>query len=278
VSAGEEAVKLSPTVKDLLWIPVNLFQALWMVGFIAVLFIPTMLTGALTGNREALFSMGRAFWGPWNLRMGFSSLTVEDRHKLPPPGQPYVMMMNHQSMVDILVAWMLLPVGPHFVAKKALLFVPLVGQFMWLTGMIAVDRSNRHAAIAALRRAQDVIKGGHVLSVFPEGTRTRDGRIAPFKKGVFVVAQKAGAPIVPIAIEGPGLLVPRTGWKPRPVALKAKVGDPIDPTGLSREEVMRRVRDALITMNEEIGGPGGDRDSVVAVEAQKVLTPQPAAA
>jgi 1-acyl-sn-glycerol-3-phosphate acyltransferase len=256
---------MSPRMKDLLWVPINALQAMWMVGFTGFCFVPGMLTVLLTGNNEAAFSMGRAFWGPLNLRMGFSSLTIEGRENMPPAGTPFVMMCNHQSMIDIIVTWMVLPTGPRFVAKKVLLYVPLVGLFMWIMGMVPIDRSNRHAAIAALRRAQDVIKKGRILAVFPEGTRTKDGRVQPFKKGVFVVAQKANAPIVPIALEGCATLVPRTGWKPRPSALRVKVGEPIDARGLSRDELMARVRSAVIDLNVAIGGPGGDRGTHIAV-------------
>jgi 1-acyl-sn-glycerol-3-phosphate acyltransferase len=135
---------------------------------------------------------------------------------------------------------------------------------MWAMGMVTIDRSNRHAAIKALRKAQEVVKRGRILACFPEGTRTRDGRVGPFKKGVFVVAQKTGAPIVPVALEGCATLVPRSGWRPRPAALRAKVGKPIDATGLKRDELMRRVHAAILDLHVEIGGAGGDRDHPIA--------------
>jgi 1-acyl-sn-glycerol-3-phosphate acyltransferase len=255
---------VSPRVKDLLWVPINVLQAVWMVAFTGFCFVPGMLTVLVTGNPEAAFSLGRAFWGPLNLKMGFSSLTIEGREHLPPAGAPFVAMMNHQSMIDIIVAWMVLPTGPRFVAKKVLLYVPVVGVFMWVMGMVPIDRSNRHAAIAALRKAQDVIKRGRILAVFPEGTRTKDGRVLPFKKGVFVVAQKANAPIVPIALEGCATLVPRTGWKPRPSQLRVKIGAPIDARGVPRDELMARVRTAIIDLNVGAGGLGGDKTTIIA--------------
>jgi 1-acyl-sn-glycerol-3-phosphate acyltransferase len=251
-------------LKDVLWVPVNLFQLFWLGAFTAFCFVPGMLTVLFTGNHEAAFSMGRAFWAPLNLRVGFSSLTVEGREHLPPAHEGAVVMMNHQSMIDILVAWIVLPTGPRFVAKKSLSYVPIVGVFMWVMGMVPIDRSNRHAAIKALRKAQDVVQRGRILACFPEGTRTRDGRIAPFKKGVFVVAQKTGAPIVPIAVEGCATLLPRSGWKPRPAAVRVKIGPPVDATGLKRDELMRRVHAAIVDLNVEIGGPGGDKARAIA--------------
>ncbi len=251
-------------LKDVVWIPVNLFQLFWLGAFTTFCFFPSMLTVLVTGNPEAAFSLGRTFWGPINLQMGFSSLTVEGRENLPPAHEGAVVMLNHQSMIDILVAWMVLPTGPRFVAKKALSYVPVIGLFMWAMGMVPIDRKNRHAAIKALRKAQDVVKKGRILACFPEGTRTHDGRVAPFKKGVFVVAQKTGAPIVPIALHGCATLVPRTGWRPRPASVRAKVGKPIDATGLSRDELMRRVHAAIIDLNVELGGAGGDKSRPIA--------------
>jgi 1-acyl-sn-glycerol-3-phosphate acyltransferase len=268
-------------LKDVLWIPVNLFQLFWLGAFTSFCFVPGMLTVLFTGNHEAAFSMGRAFWGPLNLRMGFSTLTVEGREHLPRAHDGVVVMLNHQSMIDILVAWMVLPTGPRFVAKKVLSYVPIVGFFMWVMGMVPIDRSNRHAAIKALRKAQDVIERGRILACFPEGTRTRDGRVAPFKKGVFVVAMKTGAPIVPIALEGCATLVPRTGWKPRPAALRVKIGAPIDARGLKRDELMQRVHSAIVDLNVAIGGPGGDKARAIASsedDDRAAPAPPPAAA
>lgn len=259
---------MSERVKDILWVPVNALQFLWMCGFIAILFPPVMLTFLFTGNPETAFATGRAFWGPLNMMFGFSKIEITGAENLPKGGEPCVVMLNHQSMVDILVAWLLLPTGPKFVAKAELLHVPLIGLFMKAMGMIAIDRKNRHAAIAALRKAHDFIQEGHILTCFPEGTRTRDGNIGPFKKGVFVVAQRTAAPIVPIAIDKCDVLVPIKGWKPRPTTVKVNVGAPIDASKLTRDELMRRVRNDIIDLHVAIGGRGGDKDNAIAVDEE----------
>jgi len=274
---SSEVPAVPERVKDILWLPINILQFLWMCGFTMAIFPPVMLTFLFTGNPEAAFATGRAFWGPLNLFFGFSKLVVEDRENLPRAGTPCVVMLNHQSMIDILVAWLLLPTGPRFVAKAELLYVPIVGWFMKAVGMIAIDRKNRHAAIAALRKAHDYIQEGHILTCFPEGTRTKDGFIGPFKKGVFVVAQRTAAPIVPIAIDKCADLVAVKGWKPRPTTLRAKIGKPIDATGLSRDELMKRVRDQMIDLQLALGGKGGDKATVIAVDEETLARRQAAA-
>lgn len=250
---------MSPRVKDLLWIPINLLQLLWLAGFTALSFVPSVLPALVTANREAAFTYGRAFWAQVNLRLGLSTLTVEGREHLPPPGTPCVVMLNHQSMIDIIISWMVIDTGPRFVGKRILGFIPIIGWFCHLMGMVMIDRSNRKHAIASLKKANTVIKNGRMIVCFPEGTRTWDGRIMPFKKGVFIVAMETGAPIVPIAMEGCATLVPRTGWKPRPSSVRAKIGAPIATIGKDRDALIAEVRNAIIDLNLEIGGMGGDK-------------------
>jgi 1-acyl-sn-glycerol-3-phosphate acyltransferase len=236
------------------WWAINALQLAWMCGFTAFLFLPCMFTLLCTANTETAFGLGRAFWAPINIRFGFARVEVEGADKLPKPGTPYVMMLNHQSMIDILVVWLLARTGPRFVAKRALLFVPIVGFFMWVMGMVPVDRGNRRRAIEALERVQSVLDGGHVIACFPEGTRTKDGTIAPFKKGVFVAALGAAAPIVPVALDGCAILVPSKGWRPRPVVIRVKVGDAVATANRDRDDVMAEVRGQLIDLYASIGG------------------------
>ncbi|HEY1101045.1 MAG TPA: lysophospholipid acyltransferase family protein [Myxococcota bacterium] len=249
-------------LKDLVWIPINVLQALWLAAFTAFSFPMSVVPALLTGNREAAFAWGRVFWGPLNLKVGLSTLQIEGEEHLLPPGTPCVVMLNHQSMIDIVVAWMVVPTGPRFVAKKVLEWVPVVGWFMQLMQMVFVDRGNTKEAIAALRKAQAIVDDGNIVVCFPEGTRTKTGQMLPFKKGVFMMAIELGVPVLPVALEGAATLVPATHFKPRPARVRAKVGAPIDPRGLTRDELMQRVRTAIVQLNLEIGGRGGDVEIV----------------
>ncbi len=255
---------MSPRLTNLLWIPVNGLQALWLAGFTALVFIPSLLPALVAGNREASFTFGRAFWAPVNLRLGLSTLTVEGREHLPAPGVPCVVMMNHQSMIDIIISWMVIDTGPRFVGKRVLGLIPIIGWFCHLMGMLMIDRSNRARAIASLKKANTVLNNGRMIVCFPEGTRTQDGLIMPFKKGVFMVALETGAPIVPVALEGCATMVPLTGWRPRPAAVRAKIGAPINTIGVDRDALIEKVRNAIIDLNVEIGGRGGNKSTPIA--------------
>ena len=255
---------MPPLVKDLLWIPVNIAQMLWLAAFTVFSFFPSMVATLLTGNREAGFAWGRVFWGPLNLKLGFSTLQIEGREHLPPPGSPAVVMFNHQSMIDVIVSWMVVPTGPRFVAKKTLGYIPFIGQFISLMGIVLIDRRNTKEAIAVLQRARAVVDTGRLIVCFPEGTRSPDGAIMPFKKGVFMLALETGAPIIPVALEGAATLVPLTGWKPRPATVRARVGAPISTIGIERDALIEKVRNAIIDLHLEIGGKGGDRATAIA--------------
>ena len=116
------------------------------------------------------------------------------------PGEASIYMANHTSILDILVLISALPVDLRFIFKKSLLWAPVVGQAIYLMGMIPIDRSGGNKAHESLKKAGLQIKKGKHILVFPEGTRTRTGRLASFKKGGFILALQQAIPIVPISI------------------------------------------------------------------------------
>jgi len=141
---------------------------------------------------------------------------------------PYVFISNHVSNVDIWALARELPPSARFVAKQELRKVPVLGLTMASTGFVFVDRSNRARAIRSLERAAERIRGGRPVVMFAEGTRSRDGRLQPFKKGPFHLALKAGVPIVPAAISGSwGILKPRS-LAVTPGTVRVRFFEPID--------------------------------------------------
>jgi 1-acyl-sn-glycerol-3-phosphate acyltransferase len=179
--------------------------------------------------------------------------------------KPYIFLMNHQSAMDIPCAFAALPVNIRFIAKHILRYVPFLGWYMAMTGMIFINRSSHREAVKSLERAGQRIRSGKSVLAFPEGTRSRDGLILPFKRGPFVLAIKAQVPIVPVAIEGSLQSLPRGGIWLRRHDLRVKVGQPIETKGLTnkdRDALLRRVRDAIIQLHLEIGGKGGDSEAI----------------
>jgi 1-acyl-sn-glycerol-3-phosphate acyltransferase len=160
-----------------------------------------------------------------------------------------------------------LPVNFRFVAKKQLQLVPMVGWYLWLAGHVFIDRSNRQSAITSLETAAEKIRGGTSIFLYPEGTRSDDGSVLPFKKGPFALALKARVAVVPVTIEGSGKLMPKSTWRITPGPIRVKIGKPIDTTKFAeddREGLARAVRDAVIADSRAMGGLGGNSDDAIA--------------
>ena len=148
----------------------------------------------------------------------------------------------------------------RFVLKKALLYVPFLNLYVWRTKMIWVDRSNPKQAYKSLKKAAKRIRDGISIIAYPEGTR-RAGPIRPFKRGVFVLAQASGVPIVPMAIEGSGDVLPKGTFRLRAAKVRFIVGEPIDTRefGDSHAEIDRlcqTAREAVGALHQRIGGAG----------------------
>ncbi|WP_305043605.1 lysophospholipid acyltransferase family protein [Geoalkalibacter sp.] len=172
------------------------------------------------------------------------------------PGAAMVYMPNHQSNFDILA--LLACIRPPFrwLAKKELFAIPLFGAAMRRAGCIAVDRGDHQSAVASLDEAARRIHNGEAVMIFPEGTRSLNGRLLPFKKGGFLTAIKAQAPVLPIAITGSGGILPKHGRSLRPGVISVTFLPPIETRALSLEDrdlLMERVRASLDALLGERG-------------------------
>lgn len=244
----------------------NILQALfllsWSVVWISIAFVATLLTF----NRNTALVLARRCWAPGLLWGAQADFRVEPNPNIDWK-TPHIYAMNHQSMLDIVCAFAGLPVNIRFVAKHSLAYVPFLGWYMWLTGMVFINRSNRFKAVESLKLAGKRIREGANIIAYPEGTRTVDGKVQPFKKGPFVLAIEAGVPIVPVAIEGSHQALPTGGFRLRPRVIRMKLGAPIPTVGRApgeRDALLREVRDAIIQLNLELGGCGGDANAVAA--------------
>lgn len=153
----------------------------------------------LLWNPRIPVTMARTMWAPGVLWICGIRISVSGADHLQ-PNQPYVFVSNHQAYLDIPMLFRAIPVNLYFVAKKELKKVPFLGWYMMATGMIFIDRTNRSKSIASLKRAAKLIHDGKNVIMFPEGTRSQNGQVNPFKKGPFVLAQEADVAVVPVGI------------------------------------------------------------------------------
>ncbi|PYT08773.1 MAG: 1-acyl-sn-glycerol-3-phosphate acyltransferase [Acidobacteria bacterium] len=162
--------------------------------------------------------------------------------------QNYVYMANHSSLIDTPALFAYLPHQFRIMAKKELFWVPFMGWHLWSAGNFPIDRSDPRKTAKSLRSVIEGVRAGKSLAVFPEGTRTPDGRLQEFKHGAFKIAVRAGVPIVPVSIRGTFKLLPKTTLAPRPGRVDVIIGHPIDTREYSERnlgELISRTRAAI---------------------------------
>jgi 1-acyl-sn-glycerol-3-phosphate acyltransferase len=157
------------------------------------------------------------------------------------PNRAVVFCANHESNVDPPVLFEALHDRLHILYKAELSKLPLLGRAMQVGGFIPIERQNREQAMAAISRGAASIRAGNSFLIFPEGTRSRTRELLPFKKGGFIMALEAQAPIVPVAISGGRAAMRKGSPIVRPVRVRVRIGEPVDTAGLGLED-----RDRLI--------------------------------
>ena len=214
-----------------------------MTPVAAVLTLPYTL---ISGNGNFLYRTGM-----WVVRLGMKlsgvGIEIIGRERLDPK-QTYIFMSNHASNLDPPLLIPLLPGRTSVLVKKELFRIPILGFAMRAARLVAVDRHNRDAAIASVRAAGEVIQSGLNMTIFPEGTRSLDGRLLPFKKGPFYLALETGSPIVPITILGTYEILPKGKFFIEPGKAVAQIvfHEPLWPKDFhDREALVGAVRDSI---------------------------------
>jgi 1-acyl-sn-glycerol-3-phosphate acyltransferase len=174
------------------------------------------------------------------LRLAGIRYRVHGRERIP-KGRAVVFCSNHESNVDPPVLFQALHKRLHVLFKAELTKLPVLGVVMVAGGFVPVERERREASMASIDRAADSIRSGNSFLIFPEGTRSRNAELLPFKKGGFIMAIKAQAPIVPVAVSGGRSAMQKGSWVVRPVMVDVKIGDAVETAGLTLDD-----RDAVI--------------------------------
>jgi len=197
----------------------------------------------VTGDRELTWRFAKARARTLTRMLGVR-VRVQGREHLA-AGGPFVFTPNHQSHLDILALLGYLPGRPRFAAKRELWRHPVVGAVLDTLGMIPIDREHPEHAVEALNRAGR----DDSIVIFPEGRRSLDGRLGEFKKGAFVLAIRAGLPVVPVVCRGTRRLMPRgSRLAVRPGDVEIVITSPILTKGLDygdRDALADRVRAAI---------------------------------
>lgn len=225
-----------------------MIRTMLMLGFWAALLPFAALLGfpwtLITGNVSFLYRMG--MWGAWmGVRIAGVKVKTVGLDKLD-PGRTYIFMSNHVSNIDPPLLLPLIPRRTSVMAKKELFSYPLLGKTMRFGSLVPVDRGNRESGIAAVRAASQVIRGGINMTIFVEGKRSFDGRLLPFKKGPFYLAEECQVPVVPVTIVGTHSIMPKQRFGIKPGTATLIFHDAIEAKDFgSRECLMGQVRKAI---------------------------------
>jgi 1-acyl-sn-glycerol-3-phosphate acyltransferase len=187
-------------------------------------------------------------WGKIQLATTGTVLEVKGLENIDPQ-KSYILASNHQSTFDIFAFLGYLPIQFRWIAKAELFRTPFMGWAMSRIGYIAIERESPKKAYRSMLRAAEKVKNGVSVMIFPEGTRSQDGNLQPFKKGLFLIALKSQAPILPITICGTRKIMQKGEWHFHPGNVQIIINPPLETADIppeKEEELSARVRNILM--------------------------------
>jgi 1-acyl-sn-glycerol-3-phosphate acyltransferase len=229
-----------------------LIRTLVLVLFYAVLIIlltPVILLCMLVGVRDPLIAIG--LWAMRVSRRVLGIVVEVSGLERFDPRTPHIFMPNHASFMDGPLVMMLIPGTARVILKKSILRLPVLGLGMRHVGFVPVDRKGAEGGKKSIARAAALVhERGYSFLIFPEGTRSRDGRLQPFRRGGFFLALESGASIVPVTIRGTFELMPKGQWYARRGKVSVAFHEPAPVAGSTPETMaglMENVRQAILS-------------------------------
>ena len=230
----------------------RIYQILFMLP---VLLAATIITALITTIGSILF--GGRWWGYWPAHcwaklfciLSFVRVTVKGRENIS-KGTSYVFVANHQGAYDIFAIYGYLGHNFKWMMKKALERIPLVGYSCRRAGHIYVDNRTPAAIRQTMADAERQLAGGMSVVVFPEGSRTLDGKVHAFRRGAYTLAVEFGLPVVPLTIDGAYKVMPRTALLPRPGHITLTIHCPIEAPsdGHEMKSLIETSRQAILSV------------------------------
>lgn len=231
------------------WVLYPLIRPLYLISVI----LNTLVLGSIIiaispfdRNGNAVHYIGK-FWSLLNIYLSGSRLSIKGKEKIE-KGRSYIVMSNHQSLVDPWVLIGKLPLQLRWTIKSEVKKMPIFGYALERMGHIYVGSRKRKDAAMTLGVAAQIIREGTSVVFFPEGTRSKDGSLEKFHKGGAIIAIRSGAPILPVTVNGSRFVLPKGTLALMPGKIELIVGDPIDPGMFDenrKDELMAVVKSAI---------------------------------
>lgn len=216
--------------------------------------LPVCVIDRLINRHRCVHHIVRT-WGRVSLWLVGIRLEIEGSVVLE-HAEPRLYVVNHPSALEVLWGAAVCPPRPLAIGKRELIFIPVINLVWWALGFAFVDRKNGQRAIKGLRKVVRRIGAeSRTLLIAPEGTRSRDGRVGPFKKGAFHLAVQAQVPIHPVAVHGTFELMPRSAWLARSGVIRLRALPVVDARGKSADDIpamLESVRGAIVRAHDEL--------------------------
>ncbi|MFV0469441.1 MAG: lysophospholipid acyltransferase family protein [Dysgonomonas sp.] len=232
----------------------NILLAIYqIIIFLPIFLVATIITalsaiiGSLIGDRRFWGYVPPMYWSKLACRLALCRISVRKEVDLDPT-QSYVFVANHQSAFDIFLVYGYLGLKTKWVQKQSLRKLPLVGKACEIIGHVYVDNSSPKAIKETIEKTKKELEPGVSMTIFPEGARTKTGKMGKFKKGAFVIAEDMKLPIVPLTLNGPFDILRIDSFLLHPGKMELVIHKPIETKDLNADEesaLMNRTRDVI---------------------------------
>jgi 1-acyl-sn-glycerol-3-phosphate acyltransferase len=222
------------------------FYLMFLILNTIIVCLTIIIISPFDKNGNTVHYIGK-FWSRLNIFLSGTRLTIKGKEKIN-TNLAHIVMSNHQSLFDVWALIGMIPLQIRWIVKAEIRKIPIFGYTLERMGHIYVDRKNRTSAYISLETAAGKIKNGTSVIIFPEGTRSKDGRLLKFRMGGIIMALKSGVPILPVTVNGSRFVLPKNTLALMPGKIEIVVGDVIDSSIYdenNKYELMEKIRLAI---------------------------------